>query len=417
MNGPSGARHVLVVFHATFPVAHGGINVMIAELAHAWSAMGIRVSLFAPGPWGQKTLSVERFGPITLYKMRLRPLWDRRRPLRGLLGLVAELPRTLWTLWRLIRREGVDVIHFHTARDYQFFFHLLRWFGGPPGVTTFHGTDALVLAEGKRRDTPLLRWIVRRSAAVTAVAPHIGRLIERACPDLAPVRVVLNGVNVGIGGALDQPPDDMRLPERFWVVVGWVEPPKGQDVAIRAWAEVSRLWPDLHLVIVGGQTFFPNGEPHFPGFFEAMLNLVAENGTAERVHFLGQLPREQVLAVMARARGLLFPSLREGLPYALLEAGLFGLPVVCHRIPPFSDLIGEGVNGLLIPVGDDRSLAEAVSRLESDPEAARRMGEAWREQVHERHSVRAMARGYVSLFATLAGDETGWGVRGTSDGS
>ncbi|MBF0260791.1 MAG: glycosyltransferase family 4 protein [Magnetococcales bacterium] len=407
MNRASGAGHVLVVFHTSFPVAHGGINVMIAELAHAWSAMGVRVSLFAPGSWEQKTLRVESFGPITLYKMRLRPLWDRRRPLRGLLGLVAELPRTLWALWRLVRREGVDVIHFHTPRDYQLFFHLLRWFGGPPAVTTFHGTDALVFAEGKRRDTPLLRWIVRRSAAVTAVAPHIGRLIEGACPDLAPVRVIPNGV-ARTGDAMTQPPHEMKLPKRFWVMVGWVEPPKGQDVALRAWVEVLRRWPDLHLVIVGGQTFFPNGAPHFPGFFDTILKWVAEHNIAERVHFLGQRPREQVLTVMAKARGLLFPSLREGLPYALLEAGLFGLPVVCHRIPPFVDLIEEGVNGLLIPVGDDRAMAEAVSRLENDPEAARRMGEAWRGQVHEYYSVRAMALGYLALFATLTGDTTGW---------
>ncbi|MBF0271865.1 MAG: glycosyltransferase family 4 protein [Magnetococcales bacterium] len=400
-----GSHHVLVVFHTTFPETRGGINVMIGALAHAWTRQGIRVSLFAPAPWEQKGLSVERFGSITLYKMRLRPYRDSRRPLRGLLGFLAELPVTLWRLHRLMRRERVDVVHFHTPRDYQCVFQLLSLLGGPPGVLTFHGTDALDFARNGPNAQGMLRWIVGRMAALTAVARHYARQIEAAHPGLAPVRVIPNGIPPIEEESVE--PCGVDLPQRFWVMVGWIEPPKAQDVAVRAWGEVLKHDRDVHLVIVGDQPFVQPGRPYYPGFFEQVRQLAQDQGAGSRIHWVGSLPRGQVLSVLQRAQGLIFPTHREGMPYVLLEAGAVGLPVVCNRIPPFTDLLEPDRTGVLTPDSDHLALAEAVLRLEADPARRRAMGLAWREQVRREYSREAMAEGYLVLFRELTGKDFG----------
>ncbi|MBF0191186.1 MAG: glycosyltransferase family 4 protein [Magnetococcales bacterium] len=402
---PLGPNHILVVFHTTFPETQGGINVMIDALVRAWTRMGLRVSLFAPAPWEQRGLSVTSFGPITLYKMRLRPYRDSRRPWRGLLGFLAELPVTMWRLHRLMRREGVDVVHFHTPREYQLVFQLLSLLGGPPGVLTFHGTDALEFARNQETKPGMLRWIVGRMAALTSVARHYARQIEAAHPALAGIRVIPNGIPPIEEESIA--PCGVELPERFWVMVGWIEPPKAQDVAVRAWGEVRRHASDLHLVIVGDQPFVQPGQPYYPGFFEQVRQLARDNGADSRIHWVGSLPRAQVLNVLQRARGLIFPTHREGMPYVLLEAGAVGLPVVCNRIPPFTDLLESGRTGWLTPDSDHQALAEAVLRLEADPVRRRAMGSAWQEQVRRNYSREAMAEGYLVLFRELTGKPFG----------
>ncbi|MBF0342063.1 MAG: glycosyltransferase family 4 protein [Magnetococcales bacterium] len=394
--------HVLVVFHASFPETRGGINVMIDALARQWVALGVRVSILVPAPWERGPgLTGERHGAITVYRMRLRSPWDSRRPLRGLLGWLAELPGTLWVLWRLLRRERVRVIHFHTPRDYQLLLQLLSVLGGPPVVMTFHGTDALEFARTDRNAPWLHRWIVTRAAAVTAVADHYARMIATAHPRCAPVTVIPNGVPWL--ETEERAPCPEPLPGRFWVMVGWIEPPKAQDVAIMAWGEVVRHSPDLHLVIVGEAPYLRPGQPYYPGFLDTLRALACQHQVETRIHYTGVLPRAQVLAVLERAEGLLFPSHREGMPYALLEAGAVGIPVVCNRIPPFTDLIVPERTGLLTPDSDPIALAGAVSRLERDPELGRAMGRAWREEVRERYSVEAMASGYLNLFRRVTG--------------
>ncbi|MBF0428321.1 MAG: glycosyltransferase family 4 protein [Magnetococcales bacterium] len=395
-------NHVLVVFHTSFPRMQGGINVMIASLVQQWSACGVRASLFAPGDWDQRGLTEEHFGEITLFKRRLRLFKDAKRPVRGVLGWLLELPATLWTLHRLMRREGVDLIHFHTPRDYQLHFLLLSWLGGPPFVVTFHGTDALEFAQGPKKARFVMRQIVQRAAAVTAVSRHYAALLESAYPNLAPIHTIANGISSkecleDAGVVL---PD---LPGKYWVMVGWVEPPKAQDVAVMAWGRVIAQQPDLHLLIIGDQPFLRPGVPYYPGFYDQVRQMTEENGSAHRVHFLGTKTRPEVMAILRHAQGLIFPSHREGMPYVLLEAGVVGVPVVCNRIPPFTDILIHGESGLLTPDSDHEALADAVVYLAGHPKQARSMGNALQEVVRRDYSLEGMANGYLALFRSLTG--------------
>jgi len=158
---------------------------------------------------------------------------------------------------------------------------------------------------------------------------------------------------------------------RVVVAIGRLSEQKNYPVLIRA---ATRM-PDVEIRIIGG------------GPLEADLRVLADNlGMSQRVHFLGQLRREQALNTLADADVFTQPSLFEGHSLALIEAAKLHLPLVVSDVPvqiegitaPDGTLCGSAV-----PVTDDAALARAILLLLDDPEhyrnatvQARHLGES-----------------------------------------
>ncbi len=90
--------------------------------------------------------------------------------------------------------------------------------------------------------------------------------------------------------------------------------------------------------------------------------------------------QENVKSVFEQSHIIALPSRFEGVPTVLLEAAACGRAIVASDIPGCRVAVEHGVNGLLVPVGDVRALADALERLISDAELRRRMGAAGRER-------------------------------------
>lgn len=383
---------------------------MIVTLARQWLAMGHRVSIFAPGEWHHRHWTTEQFENITIHKKRMRHPWEKKRKIRGFLGFLLEAPVLLGQLWRFCQREQVDLIHLHTPRSYQWYFLWLKRFRGPPYVLTFHGTDALDFANGTPEEFSLMYRVVQEAQALTSVSHHYAHLIENRFPELGKIHYLANGIDLsgstpGLVGRREKPFPG-SLPQHYFIVVGWVEPPKAQDVVIKAWSLLKNTAPELHLLIIGKTALLSSGAPLYPGYWESLLALIDNLGCRNRVHLLGSLDPETLLYVARRAEGLVFPSLREGLPYALLEAGALALPVVCHDIPPFSAIVRHKENGLLVPGSDPEQWATEVRRLHEQPKWAKEMGFKLFTTIQHHYSAQTMARGYLQLFATLTSTTT-----------
>jgi glycosyltransferase involved in cell wall biosynthesis len=91
----------------------------------------------------------------------------------------------------------------------------------------------------------------------------------------------------------------------------------------------------------------------------------------------------------------------EGCPNAVLEAMAAGKAVVATRAGGIPEVVRDGETGLLVKPGDVDGLRAALARLAGDPALRRRMGEAGRALVAERHSVGAMVRAYEALYFKL----------------
>ena len=99
---------------------------------------------------------------------------------------------------------------------------------------------------------------------------------------------------------------------------------------------------------------------------------------------------------------LLMPTVREGLPLAVLEAMACGLPVVASDCSSLPELIDHGKGGFLCPVGDVAAFAEKVNLLAESPALRREMGEYNRARVERMFTLDRMASEYEALFESVA---------------
>ena len=166
-----------------------------------------------------------------------------------------------------------------------------------------------------------------------------------------------------------------------------VEAMKGVATLIDACARLARAGTPVTLLVAG------EGPDEV-----AYREQAARNGLAE-VRFLGTLDHDALCPVYAAADVLALPSRTEVWGFVLNEGMEFGLPlVVSEAVGAEPDLVREGENGFVVPVGDVEALAAALSRLAGEPELRRRMGEASRRIV-EGFSPQAWADGALAAVA------------------
>jgi glycosyltransferase involved in cell wall biosynthesis len=109
--------------------------------------------------------------------------------------------------------------------------------------------------------------------------------------------------------------------------------------------------------------------------------------------------RSDVAELLHLADLLLLTSSHEGMPNAVMEAQLAGLPVVASRTGGLPDCVSDGRSALLVAPGDIDGFAHACLRLLFDPAAARAMGERGARRMREEFTIERMARRYLELVS------------------
>jgi len=172
--------------------------------------------------------------------------------------------------------------------------------------------------------------------------------------------------------------------DRIVLWVGRLDPVKGLDVLIRAFAPIARD-RQAHLLLVG------EGEQR-----KDLERLVGELGLQQSVRFLG--PRTDVPSLLRIADVFAFPSRTEGLPNALLEAMAAGCPIVTTDVPGCRDLITNEETGILVPLGDTSALTEAIDRLLRERALAGKLGKSASRCVSEKWDLHVTFDNYEGLY-------------------
>ncbi|MDB4876553.1 MAG: glycosyl transferase group 1 [Gemmatimonadetes bacterium] len=286
---------------------------------------------------------------------------------------------------RILYRRKVDVVHTH-----EFFTSV---YGGAaarllrtPHVITMHG--GRYYSSGAHRRAAL-RWSARGSRAVvgvsdataTELADQLGLARDR-------VQVVHNGVRPETG---DRAPVRNELgvkdDELLVVAVGNLYPVKAHIVLLRALANMraNGAAPNWRVAIAGR-----GGEE------PALRAFVSEHQLEDHVHILGY--RSDIANILAASDVYAMPSLSEGLPMALIEAMFARRPVIASRTGGIPEVVTDGVDGLLVPPGDDAALADGLSRLFADAALRDRLATAGRGRAMDRFGVERMVDAYERLY-------------------
>ena len=115
-------------------------------------------------------------------------------------------------------------------------------------------------------------------------------------------------------------------------------------------------------------------------------------GIADRVRFLGPQPRERVVELFRAADATILSSSWENFPHTVVEALAVGTPVLAMEAGGVAEVVHDGVNGLLVPVGDTAALADAVRRYFADAELRERLRAQAAESVAEYSAERVFSR-------------------------
>ena len=308
--------------------------------------------------------------------VELRHMRRSVHPVRDVLAMVE--------LVGLIRRHRPDIVHAHSAKA-GILGRLAAWFGRVPvRMLTVHGWSFTPYSPPARW---LYVWLERLARPVTdaVVCPaHAVRatgLAERTCEDDRTV-VIHNAVEVGGFARSTHPPGPPLV-----VSVGRLAFPKDFATLVRSIAMVEPR--ALRTAIVGDG----------PQRIE-LEQQIATLGVQDGVRLLGT--RDDVPALLAEAGIFVLSSRSEGLPMSVIEAMAAGLPVVATAVGGIPELVEHERTGILVPPGDARALAAALSRLAGDAGLRQRMGEAGRARAEEHFDVNGFRRAHVELYARAA---------------
>ncbi|MCH9058940.1 MAG: glycosyltransferase family 4 protein, partial [Planctomycetes bacterium] len=277
---------------------------------------------------------------------------------------IVESPETGAGLWFILnsRRVGAD------------------WRGAdsPLFVTHIFSPSAWIEQENRcpatSRGELALRWMeadaARWSDAVVCSSHDLAAWAERNW-SLAPSSVVIFPPPIGPAPSAIHPAPSS--PEKRLVYVGRLEPRKGVDVLLAAFARAADRVDGLHLDLVGQDMIDPRTNEYF-GRRSIQLNIPEQ--LRKWVHLVGPLAQHDLDRARNKALAAIVPGGWDNYPYTCVEAMAWRLPIIGARSGGVEQLVRSGQEGILFEPGDIEGCADAMVTLATmDPDARRTMGE------------------------------------------
>ena len=305
---------------------------------------------------------------------------------------------TLLALVRLFRRVRPDVVHLVTIKPVLYGGIAARIARVPGMVAAISGLGFVFLSNSLRMR--LVRAVVARLYRVALGHPNSRVIFQNAndrdlLKSLGAVRdgqvVMIRGAGVDLDAyrASPEPP----APPVVVTMVARLLRDKGVREFVEAAALLRARGVPVTMQLVGG---LDAGNP--ASATQDEVDAWQRDGA---VQALGE--RSDIAELYAASHIAVLPSYREGLPKSLIEAAACGRAVVTTDVPGCRDAIEPGQTGLLVPVRDAQSLADAIARLAEDAALRQRMGAAGRALAEGEFDIKRVARVHVELYDALGG--------------
>ncbi|NPV76050.1 MAG: glycosyltransferase family 4 protein [Anaerolineae bacterium] len=303
--------------------------------------------------------------PIKYVTTFLLSLYKNLPSPKFLLRALVLFPKSV-ALAESMQKDRIEHIHAHYATHPALAAWIINRFSGIPYSITAHAHDLYV-------EQPMLDIKVRDAAFVVTISEFNKNFICKTVGEWARAKIFV--IHCGI-----RPEDYSAVKKsgnRFEIIsIGSLQPYKGHYVLINACALLRDRGLEFSCKIIGGGELMEK--------LNQQISSLKLNGMVE---LLGPLPQETVATLLPGADCYVQPSVitssgkMEGIPVALMEALACSLPVIATNISGVPELVKPGVTGILVEPGDEVSLANAIEKIYSDPENAKRMADAGRDLV------------------------------------
>jgi glycosyltransferase involved in cell wall biosynthesis len=367
-----------------------GGEIALARLIDALHDVDPVVILAQDGPLVATLMASEVSVEVLPMRERTRNLRKDRVGSRGPLQIAALVDTTtyMFRLARRLRALRPDVVHTNSLKAGVYGSLAARLAGVP---VVWHLRDRIAADYLKRPAVLVLRALIAilpNSVVVNSEATRATLWLRRT-----DAVVVYSPVSA---------PDDRQRARRrrkrhepFVIgMVGRIARWKGQHLLLEAFARAFRGGSEV--VVVVGAPMFGAAEA---GYAEELREMTRTSGIAERVDFRGF--RDDIWAELARMDIFVHASVTpEPFGQVIVEAMLAGVPVIASAGGGPSEIVTDGVDGLLYPAGDIDALVELLQRLRGDPRLRSQLSDNARTRA-ERFSPEAAASSVMSLYGRL----------------
>jgi glycosyltransferase involved in cell wall biosynthesis len=192
-------------------------------------------------------------------------------------------------------------------------------------------------------------------------------------------------------GASEEKVDLPGVPGKRIVCVANLRPEKDHPTLIEAMRNVVQAEPEATLLLVGSES---NREQ-----VEKVKARIRQHDLDKHVFLLGS--KNNVWPILRSCDVGVLPSVSEGLPLALLEYGMAGLPAVATRVGQVPEVLDDGRAGILVLPGCSRELAAALLRLMESVELRGILGEKLRRHVQEKYSEAAVMEKVLRIYGEV----------------
>jgi GalNAc-alpha-(1->4)-GalNAc-alpha-(1->3)-diNAcBac-PP-undecaprenol alpha-1,4-N-acetyl-D-galactosaminyltransferase len=360
-------------------VGGGGAEGVLTRMANYWAERAHKVMLITVG-------SAKDDDPLQLHP-------EIRRIFLGLMGDSPHVVAAWWNNFRRLTRlrQAIKVSHPDVVLSFIDRTNVLTL-----AASLGLGIPVIVSERNDPRHHDIgtvwarLRHLLYPQAAAVVVQTDGVRIWAERFLKSHRVHVIPNAVSV---------PDGVRKGRTEIKPPGWkvaamarLQPQKGLDILLKAFAQCARKHADWSLIIVG-----EGGER------KRLEALAIELGIANRVSMPGRM--RYPWRTLCGTDLFVLSSNYEGFPNALMEAMACGLPAISTDCPSGPrEIIRDGVDGLLVPPNDVAGLAGAMDRLMADPTERQRFG-ARAPEVVERFSRDKIMSLWDELLSRISRDE------------
>ncbi|MGZ6316936.1 MAG: glycosyltransferase [Anaerolineales bacterium] len=343
-------------------------------------------------PWFSFGLAAANTHQAIMHPHRYFSLWARL--VRGnfsspkfLLRALLLFPRAVWMADAFLR-DGIEHIHAHYATHPALVAWLIHALTGIPYSVTVHAHDIFV-------EKPMLATKLRDAAFIASISEfNRDYLVEALGPWVRQkISIVRCGIDPAYYGQNEQP----RNGRLEILSVGSLQPYKGFAFLIEACALLRDQGIPFRCRIVGG------------GDLRGTLEeLIQNRGLIGSVELLGARTQDDVSRLLCTGNCYVQPSIvtstgkMEGIPVAVMEAMISGLPVIASALSGLPELVKPGETGWLVPPGNSALLAEALAEIYARPAEARRRAALGRQWVQQEFNLETNVHKLAALFAESA---------------
>ena len=377
---------VLHFFKTSFPDTMGGIEQVINQIARGANKLGVQTDVLSLTPDRvARTIEIDGY------------LAHRAR-------LDLQIASTGFSVSAFLRfsqlAKNADVIHYHFPWPFMDVVHFATRVKKPT-VVTYH-SDIIRQKYLLKLYRPLKNKFLASVDRIVATSPNYlstSDVLEKFSDKVSVIPIGLDKTTYPQPMPNRLPYWRERLGPKFFLFVGILRYYKGLHILVEAAQGV-----DYPIVIVGA------------GPIEQELKTQAAQLGLRNIHFLGQLPDVDKVALLTLCYGVVFPShLRsEAFGISLLEGAMYGKPMISSEIGTGTTFINIGdETGLVVPPSDPMALRQAMRYLWEHPEEAAEMGRRAEERYWKHFTADQMVKSYVGLYSDLMRHHSGAGATNT----